>query len=424
MRKDKILSKIYLYVRDGWPASVSEEMRVYASKANKISIKNNILMWGYRVIIPSKFRKSLLEEIHGAHLGMAKMKAVARQYFWWPKIDKEIEEYVKDCEACKAATNNPSKSPLIKFQEAEFPFDKIHIDFAGPFKGKTYLILIDAFTKWPEVFEMSSTNTDCTIERLKECFARFGLPRMIFSDNGRQFVSEEFENFCKNNGIIHRTSAPYHPSTNGLAENAVGCFKRSLLRALADKRNALLNTTTLINRYLASYRNAPHTTVGESPAKLMFGREIRTRLSLLTKSERDKARIKQAQYFKGKREIDFETEDIVYVRDYKYPAKPTWRKAVIKGKLGNRTYLCKTLDSENLVWKRHTEQIIKAGKFYSEEEACMSQNKEDCKKPESTELELEQLPESDQKVSEAREEKVDVNVRPKIKIKQVERLNL
>ncbi|XP_011705972.1 PREDICTED: uncharacterized protein K02A2.6-like [Wasmannia auropunctata] len=228
LRKDKILSKIYLYVRDGWPDSISEEMKDYTSKANEISIENGILMWGYRVIVLFKFQKALLEEIHGAHLGMAKMNAVARQYFWWPKIDKDIESYVKDCEACRAIAINPNKSPLIKFQEAEFSFDRIHINFAGPFKGKTYLILIDAFTKWPEVFEMSNTNSE----------------------------------------------SPYHPSTNGLAENAVGCFKRGLLRALADKRNALLSTTTLINKYLATYRNAPHSSVGESPAKLMFGREV------------------------------------------------------------------------------------------------------------------------------------------------------
>jgi len=210
-------------------------MKVYASKASviKISIENNILMWEYKVFIPFKFRRLLLEEIHGTHLGIAKMKAIARQYFWWSKIDKEVEVFIKNCKACKVMASNLNKSPLIKFQEAEFPFDRIHIDFAGPFKGKTYLILVDAFVKWPEVFEMSNTNTDCTIEKLRKCFVRFGLPRMIFSDNGRQFVSEEFENFCKNNGIIHRISAPYHPSTNGLAENAVGCFKRSLLRALA-----------------------------------------------------------------------------------------------------------------------------------------------------------------------------------------------
>jgi len=66
---------------------------------------------------------------------------------------------------------------------------------------------------------------------------------------------------------------------------------------------------------------------------------VRTRLSLLTKPERDKAKIKQAQYFRGKHEIDFRPEDIVYIRDYKHPAKSTWRKAVIKDKLGNKTYV-------------------------------------------------------------------------------------
>ncbi|XP_039311136.1 uncharacterized protein LOC105203193 [Solenopsis invicta] len=424
LRKDNILSKVYLYTRDGWPNSVSEEIKVFASKANEIGIENDILMWGYRVIVPFKFRKALLEEIHGAHLGMAKMKMIARQYFWWPNIDKEIEEYVKDCEACKTTANNPNKSPLIKFQEAEFPFDRIHIDFAGPFKGKTYLIVVDAFTKWPEVFEMSNTNTESTIEKLRQCFARFGLPRMIFSDNGRQFVSEEFENFCKNNGIKHRTSAPYYPSTNGLAENAVGSFKKGLSKALADKRNASLSTTTLINRYLASYRNAPHTSVGESPSKLMFGREIRTRLSLLNRPERDKAREKQVQYFKGNREILLKPGDIVYVRDYKIPTKPTWRKAIIKSKIGNRTYVCKTLDSEELIWKRHIEQIIEAGKFYSEEEDCMSKSDKDNKKSDSKELEVVQEPEKDNVCESPEETKTDINVKPKRIIKPVQRLNL
>ena len=80
---------------------------------------------------------------------------------------------------------------------------------------------------------MSSINAEWNIERLRECFAHFGFRQIIFSDNGRQFMSEEFANFCKNNGINHRTSALYHPATNGLAENAVGNFKRGLLKVLA-----------------------------------------------------------------------------------------------------------------------------------------------------------------------------------------------
>lgn len=145
---------------------------------------------------------------------------------------------------------------------------------------------------------MSNTSSENTIEKLRECFARFGLPCTIFSDNGRQFDSEEFANFCKNNNINHKTSAPYQLSTNGLAENAVGSFKRGILKALADNKE-VLTTITPINRYLATYRNAPHVSTGESPSKLMFGREIRMRLSLLNKSEREIARKRQMKYFKG-----------------------------------------------------------------------------------------------------------------------------
>lgn len=78
---------------------------------------------------------------------------------------------------------NPRKSSLIKFQEAKFSFDRVHIDFAGPIKGKTSLI-VDAFTKCPEIFEMSSLSSESSIKKLRKYFARFGLPRIIFSDNG------------------------------------------------------------------------------------------------------------------------------------------------------------------------------------------------------------------------------------------------
>jgi len=67
---------------------------------------------------------------------MIKMKAIARQYFWWPKIDNDIENYVRNCETRRVVARNPKKSSLIKFQEAEIPFDRVHIDFSGPFKGK------------------------------------------------------------------------------------------------------------------------------------------------------------------------------------------------------------------------------------------------------------------------------------------------
>lgn len=330
-RKDNILSKVYMYTKDGWPNSVSKELQPFASRATEINIENNVLMWGYRIIIPDKCKRALLEEIHGTNLGMSKMKAISRQYFWWPQLDRNIECFVNECEACKTTASRPEKATLVKFPEAKFPFDRVHIDFAGPFKGKVYLIIVDAFSKWTEIYEMHNTSAESTIDKLRDCFARFGLPCTIISDNGKQFVSEEFINFCRNNSINHNRSAPYHPATNGLAENAVGSFKKGIMKTLAENRRPVA-TTTLISRYLATYRNAPHSSTGESPSKIMFGREIRTRLSLLSNSERELARERQMRYFKGSREISFLTGELVYVRDYKNPMKSAWKRAVIKGK--------------------------------------------------------------------------------------------
>ena len=79
--------------------------------------------------------------------------------------------------------------------------------------------MVDAHRKWPEVRVMHSTTTQRTIEVLSEIFAIHGLPRVLVTDNDPQFTAKEFADFLKTNCIVHRTSAPYHPATNGLAQN-------------------------------------------------------------------------------------------------------------------------------------------------------------------------------------------------------------
>ncbi len=105
------------------------------------------------------------------------------------------------------------------------PWARIHIDFAGPMSGKMYLIVIDDHSKWLEVIPMGVCSAATTIQVLHILFAQFGLPESIVSDNGPQFIAKEFEHFCKSNGIEQIRVAPYHPSSNGLAERAVRIFK-------------------------------------------------------------------------------------------------------------------------------------------------------------------------------------------------------
>lgn len=90
------------------------------------------------------------------------------------------------------------------------------------------MIVADSYTKWLEVFRMSQITLQATVTRLKRLFASYGLPEQIVTDNATTFISEEFQTFVKQNGILHTTSAPGHPATNGLAERHVQTFKVGL----------------------------------------------------------------------------------------------------------------------------------------------------------------------------------------------------
>ncbi|KAL7293237.1 hypothetical protein TKK_0013377 [Trichogramma kaykai] len=366
VRKDVILSKVYEYVKNGWPSVTDKELKTYANKSHELHIEQGLVMWGYRVIIPKKFRESLLKEIHVTHMGASKMKALARQYFWWPHLDLDIENYAKICDTCNAVATNPNKSVLMKYERCSKALERVHCDFLGPLYGKTYFIIMDAYSKWPEVYYMNNITTENTLHKLRDFCARYGLPETLVSDNGRQLVSNEFENFCKMNKIKHILSAPFHPSTNGAAENAVKSFKLGLKKSLLDPQNKQVHIDTLISRYLLGYRVSPHCTTGETPAKLMLNRELRTRFDALKESVTEIKHSKQIDNYSGNRQIAFSVGDVVWIKDYKCPSKPTWVKAEVIDCLGPRNYLCRTL-IERLIHKRHVDQMRKGALLITDE---------------------------------------------------------
>ena len=150
------------------------------------------------------------------------------------------------------------------------------MDYAEPIEGHYLLIIIDAHFKWIEALTTKSTSPHVTIELLHSLFAQFGLlPETIVSDNGSCFVSEEFQQFLKSTGIKQITSAPYHPSSNGLAKRAVQIVKKGL------KKTTEGSMKSRIAKVLFAYHNTPHCTTGNSPAKLLLGRQFHTRLDLI-----------------------------------------------------------------------------------------------------------------------------------------------
>lgn len=180
------------------------------------------------------------------------------------------------------------------------------------------------------------------------------------SDNGPQFTSREFQQYLPSNGIKHITGAPYHPDTNGAAENAVKSGKLALLKA---KDNNTASLHFVLNQFLFHYRNTDHCITNISPAQMLFGRSLRSQFDLLRPRVTDRVANKQGnqkQNFPGCRNLEFKINKLVLVRDFRNQ-KPFWCPAVILrllAKINSRLYEVET-KLEKLIWRRHLDDILK-----------------------------------------------------------------
>ena len=174
-KSDRVIRQVLKYTRQGWPATHTKELQPYFSRRQELSVENQCLLWGIRVIVPTSLQKQLLADLHQNHPGMSKMKMVARGHFWWPGLDGDIEALAKSCQPCHEAKQSPPKAPLHPWSWPSKPWQRIHLDLAGPFMGKMFLLAIDAHSKWGEVWEMASTTSLKTI--YVDCLQRMAYHR-------------------------------------------------------------------------------------------------------------------------------------------------------------------------------------------------------------------------------------------------------
>ena len=145
------------------------------------------------------------------------------------------------CSQCKAVTNEPPKSKRHPWAWPSGPMDRVHFDFFGLFNGKNYLVMVDSYSKWCEVTIMNNVKSESTIDVCRNLFSRYGLSNQVVTDNGTQFMSNEFETFCVRNGINHIPSVHYHQSSNGQVERFVQTIKKGLKMNKGDIQEKLVN---------------------------------------------------------------------------------------------------------------------------------------------------------------------------------------
>lgn len=347
--KDKILSRVLHFIKYGWPdesTKLSDELAVWKNKQHELTIEENCILWGLRVVIPEKYRNRILSDLHSQHPGIVRMKSLARMHVYWPNITADIEHTVQSCSKCQMQTDpvKASKNPWIWPSR---PGARVHIDFAGPFMGGMYMIIIDAHSKWIDVVQMNKITSAATIKVLTNTFASWGIPEQIVSDNGPAFISQEFEMFMTLHGIKHIKSSPNHPASNGEAEQCVKTFKR----AMKKQNDNPGDMSTKISNFLMTYRSTPNVTTKETPSKLFLGRELRTKLSLLKPDLSNSIMKKKSSIEDSTRSLTEGSR--VLVRDYRRNTD-RWSEGLVVSKLGPVTY---TVLVGNETWKRHIDQL-------------------------------------------------------------------
>ena len=234
-----------------------------------VSTNDDIILRGLRIVVPSRLRAHVVNLAHEGHQGLVKTKALLREKVWFPKIDELTEHLIKSCLPCQSAVQHNSREPLQMSKLPNAPWQEVSVDFCEV-EGSYLLVVIDDYSRYPEVQLLHSTSVKAVIPHLDRIFSTFGIPKVLRSDNGPPFNSAEFKQFAAHLGFEHRKITPRWPEANGEAERFMRTLKKAFRTATAWKQE--------LYSFLRNYRATPHSTTGVPPATALIGRPLRTRL--------------------------------------------------------------------------------------------------------------------------------------------------
>lgn len=269
-----------------FPNYVVEHGRIFRHCVDRD--KNGCSETNRKIYVPEKDRVSILNKYHdsplGAHLGVFKTLKRIKLYYYWPKMSKDIKNYIRSCEKCQLHkhTNNRTKVPMGVQKETNQPWDCIALDFIEPLPrsnrgNKYFFVVVDVVSKFCILKPMREATAKSVIEFLESnIFLLYGVPSIVIADNGSQFVSKQFKSFCHlYNSKIHYNAA-YHPQHNPSERLNRVIMSSARCYIDIDQRN----WDTEIDKIACPIRNSPHESVGYTPYFINFGKHINLEVSI------------------------------------------------------------------------------------------------------------------------------------------------
>lgn len=267
---DVEMQKLIEIIKNGWPIeknSLEDMLKPYWDCRDELTVEYELVWKCERIVIPKCMRRDMLKRIHVGHLGAAKTKLRAREIMYWPNMNSQIQDMISHCQACLTHRKENSKQPLISHEIPQRAWSKVGTDVFHC-TGKSYLLVVDYYSKFVEVEKLSNLTSDLVISKLKNIFSRQGIPDIVMSDNGPEFASRQFTEFSREWKFEHKTSSPRYPQSNGQVERAIQTVKSIYKKTSYDGSDFRLA--------LLEFLNTPISETLPSPAELLNNRKSRS----------------------------------------------------------------------------------------------------------------------------------------------------
>ncbi len=176
---DSVCQQVRQYCQQGWPIknSVEPEIAPYWKYKQFLTVCKGLLMYGQRIVVPKVLQKETLQKIHEGHQGIERCRGRVTSSVWWPGVSSQVAQMVQQCPEC-AKNSTPPKEPLLTSPLPDFPWQVIGTDLFE-LEGKQYLLIVDYFSRFPQVIQLKSTTSAAVISQLKSVFARHGIPETV-----------------------------------------------------------------------------------------------------------------------------------------------------------------------------------------------------------------------------------------------------
>ena len=216
----------------GWPKDLKEVPRPlcpYRQHRETLTVKASLVLQSEALIIPPAKSERVLYQLHQFHQGITKSQLLTHRSSFWPSINKAIEEVVHQCETCTWFQSQHAAMPLTPTPTPSCPWQMCATDFFM-LEGVDYLVVCNFYSKmiFVRCLPPGQSNAIKVILLLKEMFSEHGIPKVLCSDNGPQYMSAQFTDFCISWGITHKTSSLHYPQSNGFAEACIKSIKHTL----------------------------------------------------------------------------------------------------------------------------------------------------------------------------------------------------